>query len=117
MGGAGCNEDPLSPLTSCGRPVAILAKSAWDSGCLAGGQRPLGWERLRCAAAGAFGHPFGSPGAAGAAPFTGGLELTTVEVEDVDELEAIDDDELFLCRLFRGMRIRLSSSEFMIWPV
>lgn len=39
-----------------------------------------------------------------------------MEVEDVDEVDAIEDDELFLCRLFRGMSTRLSSSGFIIWP-
>jgi hypothetical protein len=33
-----------------------------------------------------------------------------VAVDDEEELEAIDDDELARCALFRGMNIRATSS-------
>jgi hypothetical protein len=36
-----------------------------------------------------------------------------VEVDEVDELDPIDEDEFDLCRVFRGMNMRETSSEFM----
>jgi hypothetical protein len=39
-----------------------------------------------------------------------------VDVDETEEVDDMDDDELFLCKLFRGMSMRLRSSGFMIWP-
>ncbi len=36
----------------------------------------------------------------------------TVLVDEFDDVDVIDDVELFRCRLFRGMNIILSSSGF-----
>lgn len=38
--------------------------------------------------------------------------METVDVEEADDVEEMEEDELFRCRLFRGMNIRLRSSGF-----
>lgn len=108
----------------CSRPAAMRTRSAGESG-LGFSQAPLDWGRFRCAGAAAgvaaapFGHELTSPDGGGGAPLDCEVEvaMVEVEVEEMDEVdEEMEEDELFLCRLFRGMRTRLSSSGFIIWP-
>lgn len=108
----------------CSRPGAMRTRSAGESG-LGFGQEALGWDRFRCAGAAAevaeapLGHELTSPDGGTGAPLDCEVEVAMVEVEE-EETEEVDDemedDELFLCRPFRGMRTRLRSSGFIIWP-
>ena len=92
----------------------MRAKSDWGSG-LGWGQGPLGWGRLRCAAVAALGHAPASPETdTGAEPLDCEVEVATVDVELVDDVDDIEEDELLRCRLFRGMSTRLISSGFII---
>lgn len=102
----------------------MRTKSAWESG-LGFCHEALGWDRFRCAEAAAgvaaapLGHELTSPEGGTGAPLDCEVEVAMVEVEAEEREEVEDemeDDELFLCRLFRGMRTRLSSSGFIIWP-
>lgn len=39
--------------------------------------------------------------------------VAKVDVEDTDDVDEMEDDELFLCKFFRGINIRFNSSGFM----
>lgn len=46
-------------------------------------------------------------------PFGCEAVVAMVEVEDADEVEEMEEDELFRGKFFRGINIRFSSSGFM----
>lgn len=110
---------PFKPFDICGRPAGILPSSALSS--LGPFHCPFVCGLFRGAA---LGQPPRSPtGDCAFAPFAWPLLLlTAVEVEDVEETEDVDameEDELFRGMVLRGMRTPLPSSEFMElrdWP-
>ena len=68
-----------------------------------------------------MGHPLSSPAACKGFPFAGGAEVTVPveEVEEVDEDEAIEDEEPVLGMAFRGASMPRTSSGFIApsaWP-
>ncbi len=105
-----CSEEaPFGPPTIWGRPPGSLTKSGCPS-ALPAGHCPLGCGRFRGVEAG---QPLRSPAAETGAPLVEPLVDTSVELEDVEEFDDMEDDELVRWILFRGMNMPLTSSGFM----
>lgn len=102
---ADCPEDGVGK--GCGLAVEI----AETGSALEGGQSPLAGFFLGP-------HPPWSPFAAGASPFVWGgawgaeSVVDEDDVEELDEFEAIDDEESFRSGTFRGWNMRETSSAF-----
>ena len=100
---------PFNALASWGRGFGNREKSPCASG-LAFTHWPLGGGRF-------LGQPLRSPAAETGAPLVEPFVETNVELDETEELEAIEDDELVRWRFFRAANMPRGSSEFIALPL